>query len=146
MTRRLDSEKAQVLKGLGIEVVQGDYDDPGSLDRAMDGVYGVFMPGFQASMKNLLDVETRYGTAFLHAVKKAAVKHLVYASEAGADAVDTLGFLKGKQRIEALIKELGLPATILRHAFFLDWLAGPTASIFWKGLNAAAKSVMVTAG
>jgi uncharacterized protein YbjT (DUF2867 family) len=135
MTRHVDSEKSRALKNLGADLVQGDYEDAASLERAMDGAYGAFMPGFQASVRNLREAETRFGIAFLQSAKKAGVKHLVYASEAGSGTNAILGFLQSKQRIEALIRELGIPATILRHAFFLDWLAGPAGSMIWKGLG-----------
>jgi uncharacterized protein YbjT (DUF2867 family) len=139
MTRHLDSEKSRALKDLGADLVQGDYDDASSLERALEGAYGAFMPGFQASARNLLEAETRYGMAFLQSVKRAGVKHLVYASEAGSGSDASLGFLQSKRRMEAAIRDLGLPATILRHAFFLDWLIGPAGSMIWKGLNADRK-------
>ncbi len=136
LTRRVDSEKSLALKNLGADLVRGDYNDLSSLARALGGAYAAFMPGFQASARNLMEAEKRYGIAFLQSAKKAGVKHLVYASEAGSGTTTGLGYLQSKQRIEGVIRELGIPATILRHAFFLDWLAGPAGPMIWKGLNA----------
>ena len=42
LTRNPESERAQQLAGLGIEMVKGDFDDVGSLNSATQGVYGVF--------------------------------------------------------------------------------------------------------
>jgi uncharacterized protein YbjT (DUF2867 family) len=134
LTRRPDSDKSRTLKDLGAELVHGDYDDPRSLVRALEGVHCVYMPGFQASARNQLEKETRYGMSFLQSMKDADVTHLVYASEAGQGADTGLGFLQSKRRIEALIHELRLPATILRHGFYVDWLASPVGSMIWKGL------------
>jgi uncharacterized protein YbjT (DUF2867 family) len=98
MTRRPDSEKSRGLRDIGAELVQGDHENRASLENALQGVHGVFMPGFQASARNLLETETRYGTTFLTSVKDANVKHLVYASEAGQAARTDLGFLStGRQ-------------------------------------------------
>lgn len=42
MTRRPEGPAAQALGSLGAEVVQGDFDDSASLERALDGAWGVF--------------------------------------------------------------------------------------------------------
>jgi uncharacterized protein YbjT (DUF2867 family) len=42
LVRDPNSNKARQLMGHGEEVFQGSLDDPDSLMRAMDGVYGVF--------------------------------------------------------------------------------------------------------
>src|SRR4051794_3929282 len=42
LTRKPDSPAAQQLRALGAEIVQGDLDDRASLQRALEGVYGVF--------------------------------------------------------------------------------------------------------
>ena len=42
LTRNPDSERAQLLAGLGIEMVKGDFNDIESLNHATQGVYGVF--------------------------------------------------------------------------------------------------------
>src|SRR6516164_7700886 len=42
LTRNLNSAAAQDLASRGIEVVQGDLEDPASLARAAGGVYGIY--------------------------------------------------------------------------------------------------------
>ncbi len=42
MTRKPDGDNAKALAELGAEVVQGDLDDAASLERAIDGAWGVF--------------------------------------------------------------------------------------------------------
>jgi uncharacterized protein YbjT (DUF2867 family) len=42
LTRDQGSDAAQQLVGRGVELVQGDLEDPGSVERATRGIYGVF--------------------------------------------------------------------------------------------------------
>src|SRR5512145_1378893 len=42
LTRHPDGEKARALAALGVEIVKGDFDDPASLRRPLDGVWGMF--------------------------------------------------------------------------------------------------------
>jgi hypothetical protein len=45
-----------------------------------------------------------------------------------------LEFLASKGRIEYHSQELGLPATVLGHAFIVEWLTGSFVSNMWNGL------------
>ena len=42
LTRSPEGKKARAIAQLGAEVVQADLSDPASLERAFDGVHGVF--------------------------------------------------------------------------------------------------------
>jgi uncharacterized protein YbjT (DUF2867 family) len=42
LTRNPDGKKARAIAQLGVEVVKADLSEPASLERAFDGVYGVF--------------------------------------------------------------------------------------------------------
>jgi uncharacterized protein YbjT (DUF2867 family) len=44
MTRKPDGEAARALAGQGAEVVRGDLDDAGSLEKALAGAWGVRRP------------------------------------------------------------------------------------------------------
>jgi uncharacterized protein YbjT (DUF2867 family) len=137
LTRNPQSGRAQALQNQGVEVASGDYDDSRSLEQALEGVHGVFLPSFQVNLRVSPAREARYGTALVGAAKQAGISHLVYSSETGAAKEAGLGHLESKWQIENRIRELGLPATILRHALFLDWLAGPMGPVFWRALARA---------
>ena len=139
LTRNPDSKSAREIMNLGAELVRGDFDDRTSLDQALNGVYGVFMPSIQVNMLVTPEMEIKYGKALLEAAKDAGVRHFVYASEIDANTNMALEYLAGKGQIESRIHELGLPATILRHAFFVEWLAGSFAPIVWRGLEKGLK-------
>lgn len=139
LTRNPELKPAIELRDLGAELRRGDFSDRASLEQALNGIYGVFLPSIQVNMRVTPDTETVYGLALLDAARDAGIRHLVYASEMGANPHSSLGYLASKGRIEARIRELGLPATILRHAFFLDWLEGRSASTVWLGLERGLK-------
>jgi uncharacterized protein YbjT (DUF2867 family) len=134
LTRNLDSQTAQELRSLGAELVRGDYGDGASLVQALDGAYGVFMPSVQVNMRVNAETEIQYGTALIEAAKDAGIRHFVYASEMDANTNRDLDYLASKGKIESCIRESGLPATILRHAFFVEWLEGSFAPIVARGL------------
>lgn len=92
----LPGEDLSALKGLGIELIEGDVLDPPSLERAMVGVDIVFhlagiiaiMPG-QDELMRQVNVE---GTKnVLKAAKNASVKRLVYTSSIHALSRDWIG-------------------------------------------------------
>jgi uncharacterized protein YbjT (DUF2867 family) len=120
LTRDATSDKAQALAALGAELVEGDFDDHASLDRALAGVYGVFsvqnfwLPGVGA------EGETRQGKAIADAAASAAVQHFVYTSVGGAERHTGIPHFESKRRIEEYVEELSLPATILRPVAFMD--------------------------
>ena len=83
LTRNPDSYAARKLAEQGVELAQGDLDDPGSLERAARGVYGIY------SVQDFWTVgakrEVQQGKNLADAGKKAGVEHLVYSSVGGAE-------------------------------------------------------------
>src|SRR5262249_8818429 len=67
----------------GAELVRGDLDDRASIERALDGVYGVHL--VQAYMPKEPEREVRQGTMVVDTARAAGVRHFVYSSAAGAD-------------------------------------------------------------
>jgi uncharacterized protein YbjT (DUF2867 family) len=117
-TRDPNRAEAKALAEQGAELVQADFDDPESLTRAIEGVYGVF------SVQNFwgigAEAETRQGNALAGAAKAAGVQHFVYTSVGGAEKNTGIPHFDSKWRIEERIAALGLPATILRPVFFME--------------------------
>jgi uncharacterized protein YbjT (DUF2867 family) len=118
LTRNTSSHEAQDLARRGVEVVQGDLEDPASLDRAVKGAYGVY------SVQDFWAVgakrEVRQGKNLADAAKKAGVEHFVYSSVAGAERNTGIDHWESKWEIEKYIRTLGLPATVLRPAAFME--------------------------
>src|SRR5215510_1446151 len=83
LTRNPRSDEALSLARQGVEVIQGDLEDPGSIARAATGVYGIY------SVQDFWAVgakrEVQQGKNVANAAKKAEVKHFVYSSVGGAE-------------------------------------------------------------
>src|SRR5215218_2690509 len=78
LTRKPASPSAERLASEGMELAAGDLDDRGSLDRALQGVHGVF--SVQTFMGGGVEAEERQGKLLADAAKAASVKHFVYTS------------------------------------------------------------------
>lgn len=77
------SHEAQSLAHQGVEVVQGDLEDPASIACAATGVYGIY------SVQDFWAVgakrEVQQGKNVADGAKKANVKHFVYSSVGSAE-------------------------------------------------------------
>jgi uncharacterized protein YbjT (DUF2867 family) len=117
LTRNASSVKAQSLSALGAEVVQGNMDDRQSLETAFKGAYGVY--SVQNPMLSSVEAEVRQGKLVADVAKSAKVQHLVYGS-AGTGKPTGIGSWDSKLQIEAHLKALGIPLTILRPMAFME--------------------------
>lgn len=137
-TRDLSSHKSLELSKLGAKLVLGDIDDIVSLDAAMQGVYGVFSvqpPDWNPSLESN-NLEKVRGKAVADAALKAGIQHFVYTSVGGAD--EHVRYRDAKWEIEQYIQTIGLPATILRPATFMDNFLDPlTAGVQNKAIAQA---------
>jgi uncharacterized protein YbjT (DUF2867 family) len=118
LTRNPKSAAAQELAKSGVEVVQGDLEDPASLERSLRSAYGVF------SVQDFWAVgakrEIQQGKNLADAARKAGVQHFVYSSVGGAERNSGIDHWESKWEIEKHIRQLGLPATMLRPAAFME--------------------------
>jgi uncharacterized protein YbjT (DUF2867 family) len=123
MTRKPDSEKARALANSGAEIVFGDYDDPASLKKALDGVWGVF--SVQNTWEAGVAKEEEQGKELARLAHKAGVGHFVYTSVASADKQTGVPHFDNKFRIEQTVRDLGFPSyTIIRPVFFMEnWIS-----------------------
>ena len=123
LVRRPDDPAARALAGNGTEIAVGDLDDVGSLVAAMAGARGAFsvQNWWQTGAKR----EVRQGKNVADAAKKARLPHLLYSSVGGADRGAEITHWKTKWEIELYIRELGLPATILRPVTFMETYYAP---------------------
>ena len=118
LTRHPAGHEAQSLASQGVEVVQGDLEDPASIARAAEGVYGIY------SVKDFWAVgakrEVQQGKNVAEAAKRANVKHVVYSSVGGAERNTGIPHWESKWEVENIIRGLGLPATMIRPAAFME--------------------------
>ena len=99
-------------------VVRADFDDPASLEAAARVVDAVVATG--TAHRAGPDGERRHGIALAEAVARAGRPPLVYVSGAGADRPSNVPVFEAKRAVETRIGELGLAATILAPAYFME--------------------------
>ncbi len=115
MVRDRHKPAAQALQQAGAELVQADFNDRSSLDRALQGVYGVFsMQDFREGA----EVEIRHGQALADAAKAMDIPHFVYSSVGSVERNTGIPHFDSKFQVEEHIRSIGLPYTILRPVFF----------------------------
>lgn len=118
LTRNRSSERARALENLGAEVLQGDMDDPASLQPVFAGAYGVY--SVQNPMISGMEAEIQQGKNVADVALQAGVQHLVYGS-AGVGMKGTgIGSWESKLQVEDHIHQLGLPLTILRPMALME--------------------------
>jgi uncharacterized protein YbjT (DUF2867 family) len=118
-----DRARAQDLAQAGAEIVDGDLTDPASLELACKGALRVF-----AAAHSLLG-RGRYSSAqvdhvghsaLIAAARGAGVARFVYTSALGAREDHPIDFFRTKFEIEEVLRESGLPFTVLRPAAFME--------------------------
>jgi uncharacterized protein YbjT (DUF2867 family) len=118
LTRRPDGAKAQALAALGAEVVRADMGDRASLLAALRGARGVY--SVQNPMTSGPAAEVRQGQLVAEVAKEVGVGHVVYASAGTGQAGTGIGSWESKLAVERHLRELGVPATVLRPTAFME--------------------------
>lgn len=118
LTRNTAGKQAQAIAALGAEVVRGDLDDTATLRPVFagaDGVYSVQNPFISGP-----DGEVRQGKNVADVAQASGVRHLVYASAGTGQPGTGIPSWETKLQVEAHMKALGLPVTILRPMAFME--------------------------
>jgi uncharacterized protein YbjT (DUF2867 family) len=124
MTRHPDGPAGRALADRGAEVVMGDFDDPDSLERALEAVWGAY--SVQNTWEAGVEREEEQGKRFAEIARAKGVEHFVYSSVGSAHRGTGIPHFENKWRIEERIRELGFPSTtILRPVFFMENWSSP---------------------
>jgi len=106
--------------GLGVEVRHGDYDDPATLRAAFAGSdVLLFVSGSDVTP----GARVRQHGNVVDAAQAAGVGRVVYTSTVHAQ--DGPGFLADHGVTENLLRDSGLPHTLLRNTFYVEALVNP---------------------
>ncbi|MFD0557350.1 uncharacterized protein YbjT (DUF2867 family) [Stackebrandtia endophytica] len=131
LTRDAGRPAARALAEAGAQVVEGDFDDPASLARAVNGVYGVFSvhSGSYDGSPDGYDADHEICSAqhLAEAAAAAGVRHLVHSSSVGVDRPElaaVMAMLRTKGEAERRIRTTGVSVTFLRPASFMENLLG----------------------
>ena len=120
LTRDPQKPAARALAGVGAEVVRGDLDDRLSVERALEGAYGVF--AVQNFWEAGYEREVSQGITLADAAKAQGVEHFVFSSVGSSYRKTGIPAFEGKWEIEEHIRAIGLPYTVLRPTSLMeDW-------------------------
>ena len=122
MVRSLDD--AGNIAGLpGVELVVGDFDQPQTLVRALQGVERAFM------LTNSTERAEAQQRAFVEAAQRTGLRHLVKLSQYAADEDSPVRFLRYHAAIERAVRDAGIAYTFLRPNLFMQGLLGFSTTI-----------------
>jgi uncharacterized protein YbjT (DUF2867 family) len=97
----------------GVEVAVGDFDDPGSIRAAMEGVGRVFLSSADGPRK------AEHEAAVIDAAAAAGARLIVKASTIGAAAGSPLKPFDWNGRAEDHLRRSGVPWVIVQSAFYM---------------------------
>ena len=111
-----DPERAAAMLPVGVQLVAGDFDRPGSVGAALAGVRQVFL-----AAPNHPD-QVRWETGLVDAAERAGVRRIVKLSAHGARLGSDVAFWDDHARIEEHVARSGLDWVALRPATFATTL------------------------
>jgi uncharacterized protein YbjT (DUF2867 family) len=131
LTRGRNREAADSLIEKGAKVVIGDINDRISLDKAVNGVYGVF--AVTAFAEDGPAFELQRGKNLAVSAKIHGVEHFIFSSVASADRNTGIPHFDSKREIEIDIMHLELPYTIFRPVSYMYNFDRPDSISSLKG-------------
>ncbi|GEN13374.1 Uncharacterized conserved protein YbjT, contains NAD(P)-binding and DUF2867 domains [Myxococcus fulvus] len=112
--RALVRDPAKARFPTGVAVVQGDLLDIDSLRSAFSGVSTLFL------LNAVVPDEVTQALIALNLAREAGIQRIVYLSVIHSDRYVNVPHFAGKFAVERMIEQLGLGATILRPAYFMN--------------------------
>jgi len=123
-----DPERAAQRLGGDVELAVGDLSDRASIRRALAGVERVFLSSGDGPQK------VAHEAAVVDACAEAGVELVVKASTLGADPGSALPPIAWNGRSEEHLRRSGVPATILRSAFYMTNLLAASDQVRDEGM------------
>jgi uncharacterized protein YbjT (DUF2867 family) len=117
VTRDPSSSQAQSLAKAGATLLAASLEDTAALTQALSGATSLF--AMTTPFEGGTDAETRQGISAADAAKAAGV-HLVYTSVNSANRQTGVPHFDSKFEVEKHIAKIGVRATILAPAFFME--------------------------
>jgi len=98
----------------GVDIVQGDLFDVDSLRKAFEGVSTLFL------LNAVTADEFTQALVPLNLAREAGIERIVYLSVIHSDRYVNVPHFAVKFAVERMIEQMGMSATILRPAYFID--------------------------
>jgi uncharacterized protein YbjT (DUF2867 family) len=112
--RALVRDPAKADFSASVNVVQGDLLDVDSLCSAMSGVSTLFL------LNGVVADEFTQALIALNVAREVGIERIVYLSVIHSDIYVNVPHFAGKFGVERMIEQMGLNATILRPAYYMD--------------------------
>src|SRR5258708_7021004 len=117
VTRDPNLSQAKSLANAGATLVAASLEDTAAIAKALEGATALF--AMTTPFGGGTEVETRQGVVAADAAKAAGV-HLVFTSVNSADRQTGVPHFDSKYEVEKHIAKIGVRATILAPAFFME--------------------------
>ncbi|KAJ4305281.1 hypothetical protein N0V90_000812 [Kalmusia sp. IMI 367209] len=136
------SERALALKEFGeaVSLHKGSLSDATSIEEAIKGCNAVFL----TQMPSFDDSETREARILLDVAKNASVKHIAVSTQLGLKASNITEIFSspfiafavtGKIEVEKMVRESGIPWTMIRPGWFNTNVTLPVVDTQYPGLS-----------
>jgi uncharacterized protein YbjT (DUF2867 family) len=119
--------KAANLKGPNVELAEGAFDRPETLDTALQGAEKAFL------LTPVAENSAQWQRAFIKAAQSARVKHLVKFSGMGATAASESELLRLHAETDEVLRASGVPFTILQPNSFYQNILSSADTIKTQG-------------
>ncbi len=117
VTRSTDSAKARELAEAGVALVRASLDETAALTKALEGATSLF--AMTTPFEGGTQAEMRQGISAADAANAAGV-HLVFTSVSNANRKTGVPHFDSKYAVEEHIAKIGVRATVLAPAFFME--------------------------
>jgi len=121
--RNVRSSAIQDLENRGANIVEGNLDDPDSLQQVLKNIESIFLMG--TPIEDGIEGEIRRGKLVADIAKENKIQHLVYSSVVNADKNTGIPHFESKYKVEQYIDNLGIPYTIIGPTSFMENLLDP---------------------
>lgn len=113
-----EPSRAALLVDKGVQVRQGNFDNPAQLEETFGGVERLVL----VSTDGPRSVRIQQHRNAIAAARRAGVKHVFYTSFLDADPSSPSEFAQVHADTEAALAESGIPCTFLRNGLYADFL------------------------
>ena len=123
LVRDPKNPKLETFRSKRVDIVQGNFDDQASIERAARGVDAMFLMG--TALQAGVEVEKRQGMTAIDAAKAVGVPWLVYSSVSDANRRTGIPHFDSKFAVEEHLARSGVPYAVSAPTSFMENLLAP---------------------
>jgi uncharacterized protein YbjT (DUF2867 family) len=131
-----DTSRAAEWSARGVDVLEGDLEDPASIAAALSDVDGAFLlmpPQLNPSARDFPEARV-IAASYREALEQVVPPRVVVLSSFGSEKPDRLGMITGTQVLEAALRGARSPLAFVRAGSFLENIAFSVEAATHSGL------------